>query len=533
MIGYSSFTSAIVYSITSSAGAGGTISPLGVVNVSSGDSQTFTMTPSASYYYLLNVFVDNVSIGAVSNYTFTHVSEDHTISAEFTLYPPIAWRYINSSAGPGGSIYPLGLLALTPQTKNQTYILIPDESYSIGDVFVDNVSKGPVSSWTFGGTGDHTIYATFGIAPTTSDDYDAVKEAICQNTNQTIKLIPQCSGGCNWTRYCTDKDCSPTNGTDYAGSVTIGPGKTYFRYQSKSNVGILQNVVERFFLVDPSCYSNPNLHLVNGNENQINSSNYNVIFTPTFSGTKQFSIRETNSEDDLPPNSGVIALGSYLEILAPGWDQNITNGTIELKFNENVVNSIGLNRSSLRLWFYNPGSGWQIVDSPTGGIYEDNSFVWANTNHFSVWGIFGSMPQQESQPPSSGGSSGGNSGGGSGGSGGSSCKTTWDCSDWGQCIDGQQVRNCVKENPRCSAGTKPSEKRDCTIQQLSTPFNQTEMFNTNASSNSSKLNISEGPMSVSVPVKTIDFGKWAILAVAAGAIVGVLISRGIKKRRRK
>ena len=72
----------LTYSITSSASSGGTISPLGTSNVNYGDSKTFTITPSSGYK-ISDVKVDGTSVGAVSTYTFSNISSDHTISASF------------------------------------------------------------------------------------------------------------------------------------------------------------------------------------------------------------------------------------------------------------------------------------------------------------------------------------------------------------------------------------------------------------------------------------------------------------------
>jgi hypothetical protein len=68
--------------ITASAGIGGVIAPSGPVEVASGGSQSFTITPDAGYY-IADVFVDDLSVGAVATYTFTNVTAGHTIEAFF------------------------------------------------------------------------------------------------------------------------------------------------------------------------------------------------------------------------------------------------------------------------------------------------------------------------------------------------------------------------------------------------------------------------------------------------------------------
>jgi Glycosyl hydrolase family 9/Cellulose binding domain/Secretion system C-terminal sorting domain/Divergent InlB B-repeat domain len=74
--------SALTYTITASAGANGTISPLGVSSVGSGGSKVYTMTPNIGYA-IDTVTVDGVSVGSVGTYTFTNVTANKTISVTF------------------------------------------------------------------------------------------------------------------------------------------------------------------------------------------------------------------------------------------------------------------------------------------------------------------------------------------------------------------------------------------------------------------------------------------------------------------
>ncbi len=62
---------------------GGSISPNGTVNVAKGGSKTFTITPDKGYI-ISDVLVDAKSMGAVSSYTFSNITEAHTISVVFT-----------------------------------------------------------------------------------------------------------------------------------------------------------------------------------------------------------------------------------------------------------------------------------------------------------------------------------------------------------------------------------------------------------------------------------------------------------------
>lgn len=71
-----------VYSISASAGNGGSISPLGNSSVLAAGSKTFNITPSNGYA-IADVLVNGVSVGAVSSYTFSNVNANQTISASF------------------------------------------------------------------------------------------------------------------------------------------------------------------------------------------------------------------------------------------------------------------------------------------------------------------------------------------------------------------------------------------------------------------------------------------------------------------
>lgn len=70
------------YTITASAGEGGSISPSGSVSVAAGTDETFMITADSGYQ-ISDVLVDGVSAGPVATYTFADVSAAHTIEAVF------------------------------------------------------------------------------------------------------------------------------------------------------------------------------------------------------------------------------------------------------------------------------------------------------------------------------------------------------------------------------------------------------------------------------------------------------------------
>jgi hypothetical protein len=72
----------VYYTITASAGPGGSINPAGSVSVPLGGSKTFTMTADPGFA-LADVVVDSASVGPVNPYTFSNVTTNHTITATF------------------------------------------------------------------------------------------------------------------------------------------------------------------------------------------------------------------------------------------------------------------------------------------------------------------------------------------------------------------------------------------------------------------------------------------------------------------
>lgn len=144
------------YTINSSAGTGGTITPSGTLTVSAGSDISFSISASSGYQ-ISDVNVDDASVGAVSSYKFTYISENHKISVSFRR---IAYS-ISAEASTGGTISPAGTITANNGSK-QTFTIKPENGYKISDVKVDKVSVGPVSEYTFSNvTSGHSISASF------------------------------------------------------------------------------------------------------------------------------------------------------------------------------------------------------------------------------------------------------------------------------------------------------------------------------------------------------------------------------------
>jgi hypothetical protein len=73
----------ITFTITSSYGPNGFISPSGINTVNAG-SNNFYVIIATSTYHVADVLVDGASVGATTTYMFNNVQANHTISATFT-----------------------------------------------------------------------------------------------------------------------------------------------------------------------------------------------------------------------------------------------------------------------------------------------------------------------------------------------------------------------------------------------------------------------------------------------------------------
>ncbi len=144
------------YVIVATAGPHGSISPSGQVGGLLGGTQTFTITPDTGYH-ILDVIIDSVSQGPFASYTFSNIQSNHTISALFQInqYTIIA------SAGPHGTISPVGIISLT-FGATQAFSISADLGYQVADVLVDSISYGLVTNYVFSNIdASHTINASF------------------------------------------------------------------------------------------------------------------------------------------------------------------------------------------------------------------------------------------------------------------------------------------------------------------------------------------------------------------------------------
>ena len=78
------FQTLAMYTITSTAGANGSIAPNGVVSVVQGNGTNFVVTPGA-HYHVSDVVVDGASVGTTNVWSFANVTSNHAIDAQFAI----------------------------------------------------------------------------------------------------------------------------------------------------------------------------------------------------------------------------------------------------------------------------------------------------------------------------------------------------------------------------------------------------------------------------------------------------------------
>ena len=146
------------YSITATAGTGGSISPSGSVSVNGGASQAFAIAP-ATGYTVANVLVDGSSVGAVSSYTFSGITANHSIQASFA-HSQVSYTLTVTKSGSGsGTVTSSSWGTTFKQGTRVTLYANAQRSSTFGGW--SGACSGQSSTCTVVMTGNTTVTATF------------------------------------------------------------------------------------------------------------------------------------------------------------------------------------------------------------------------------------------------------------------------------------------------------------------------------------------------------------------------------------
>lgn len=139
------------FTITASAGTGGSISPSGDTSVEYGNDQSYTITPDTGYY-VLDVQVNGSSVGPVTSYDFTNITSDATISASFTDRELLRLDF-QGALGATDNVYntAAGWITLLhdPNGNEQPWVEGDENHPNVGDSGYDFKTLG-VGAWSSG-----------------------------------------------------------------------------------------------------------------------------------------------------------------------------------------------------------------------------------------------------------------------------------------------------------------------------------------------------------------------------------------------
>lgn len=126
----------VSFTIATTAGANGTITPAGPQTVLPGANITFAITPSAGYY-VDTLKIDGTAVQPAKSYTFTNVQKDHSVEATFAATPTLCTVTTTVVGGVGGTVSPaLPVFTLVPGASI-TYYFTPSPGFHIETVKVN------------------------------------------------------------------------------------------------------------------------------------------------------------------------------------------------------------------------------------------------------------------------------------------------------------------------------------------------------------------------------------------------------------
>ncbi len=154
--------SQLSYTITATAGNGGTISPAGTSTVNCGGNITYTISPNNGFM-VSDLRIDGQSVGSQTSYTFSDVDANHTINATFEAIPAGEITITVNADAEGGTVSPTGTQTIT-EGSPFTFTVTPDNCHTIGNVTVNGtaVTLNANNSYTIQNvTAPQTVNVTF------------------------------------------------------------------------------------------------------------------------------------------------------------------------------------------------------------------------------------------------------------------------------------------------------------------------------------------------------------------------------------
>ena len=123
------------WTIAAGAGAGGTITPSGTVNVAEGANSPFSIAPGSGFQ-IADLLVDGAPAGALAAYQFDAVAAHHTIAASFL---DVTAPSVSVTSPAGGEEWPQGSLHDITWTAT--------DNLAVSSVSLDYSAHGPSGPW--------------------------------------------------------------------------------------------------------------------------------------------------------------------------------------------------------------------------------------------------------------------------------------------------------------------------------------------------------------------------------------------------
>ena len=201
------------YTITTSAGSNGSITPSATVNY--GSSKTINMSPSTGYE-VNEVIVDSINKGKITTYTFNNITDNHTISVTFKKLDEQKFT-VNCTTVQNGNIS-VSPTSATVGTKITIYVN-PSEGYRLKQIdsspvvaINNNQFTMPAQNVTLTPVFEQIEVQTYAITVGTSEHGTATASHTSASAGTTITMTATPGQGYVLKSYATQPYVSVVNG---------------------------------------------------------------------------------------------------------------------------------------------------------------------------------------------------------------------------------------------------------------------------------------------------------------------------------
>ena len=201
------------YTITTSAGSNGSITPSATVNY--GSSKTINMSPSTGYE-VNEVIVDGINKGKITTYTFNNITDNHTISVTFKKLDEQKFT-VNCTTVQNGNIS-VSPTSATVGTKITIYVN-PSEGYRLKQIdssptvaINNNQFTMPAQNVTLTPVFEQIEVQTYAITVGTSEHGTATASHTSASAGTTITMTATPGQGYVLKSYATQPFVSVVNG---------------------------------------------------------------------------------------------------------------------------------------------------------------------------------------------------------------------------------------------------------------------------------------------------------------------------------